>query len=49
MFFEAMGLFNQPFQACDPINKQTEGPWPTDCTTSLMRQLSSMYKAEKNN
>jgi len=28
----------QPFQACGPIDKQTEDPWPTHCTNSPMRQ-----------
>jgi len=36
---------SQPFQARDPI-KQTEGPWPTDCTTAPMRQMLHMHKTE---
>jgi len=36
---------SQPFQACGPINKQTDGPWPTDCTTS-MRQVLHMHRVE---
>ena len=39
---------SQPFQACGPINKQTERPLFTDCTTSPLRQLLHMHKkAEK--
>jgi len=31
------GSGSQPFEECGPINKQTEGPWTTDCTTSPLR------------
>jgi len=29
-----------------PIYKQTEGPWPADCTISPNRQLLHMHRAE---
>ena len=35
----------QPFQARGPIDKQTEGPWPT-CTTFPMRQLLHRHITE---
>jgi len=37
---------SQPFQACSPLNKQTEGPWPTERTISPMRQLLHMHRAD---
>jgi len=40
------GKGSQPFQACGPINKQTEDPWPTDYTTSPMRLLLHMHREE---
>jgi len=30
------------------LNKQTQGPWPTDYTTSPMRQLLHMHRAKLN-
>jgi len=42
----AQGRGFQPFQECGPINKQTEGPWPTDYATSPMRQLLHMHRAK---
>jgi len=45
LFIQSRG--SQPFQACRvPINEQTQGPWPTDSTTSSMRQLLQMHRAE---
>jgi len=36
----------QPFQACGPIKKQTEGSWRTDCTTALTQQLLHVHRAK---
>jgi len=33
---------SQRFQACGPINKQTEGSWPTHCITSPMSRNENM-------
>jgi len=41
---------SQPFQACGPINKQTEGPWPTDCANfSNATTVAHVQSRNKNN
>jgi len=41
----SLATLSVQLQACGPINKEREGPWPTDCTSPL-RQLMHMHRAE---